>query len=380
MQNQQRVKKEESAHRDEMNLVEFPIGVLADRVPTDPETGLEIRELILQRTIFEDSQPTEQKWIVRGHIDYGGIPRGQDIDAFNALMTLWSRSDFQHRIISTGSIYSFLEMTGKSDGGLNYRRFHKSMDRLYGVMFEAYYALWNPGTQRRIPQWRFKLLSSDMPRSKEDQRPRGLVHISEEFYTLVKQGYLKITDMERYWRLPSVGARRMFQFLDKQRRRAFEEHKGKYTINGYLLLKKLGTLDYTLKHYSANKVRSLVETMLDALIADGYLLDYCWRKEGKSRAPIQLYVTYAPDEAEAKPSPLSEREAAAVDEIGRLLDEPTNRSYHAFIVRELGADRARRLASQVLAQAERQSRRTHKGKLFSYLARKERERSSRSAA
>jgi hypothetical protein len=75
---------------------------------------------------------------------------------------------------------------------------------------------------------------------------------------------------------------------------------------------------------------------------------------------------------------LSEREAAAVDEIGRLLDEPTNRSYHAFIVRELGPDRARRLAGEVMAQAERQPRRTHKGKLFSYLARKER--SSRSAA
>src|SRR5690349_2941716 len=381
MQNQQRVKKEEKPHRDEMNLIEFPIGLLADRVPIDPQTGQEIDKLILERTIFDDGQPREQKWIVVGHPNYGGLPRGYDLDVFNAIMTLWSRNDFQLRIISLGSIYSALKLAGKSDQGHNYQRFYRALDRLYGVMFEAYYAIYNPGTQKRIPRLRFKLLSSDTAKAlDEEQPPRGLVRISEEFYMLVKQGYVKVTDMERYWRLPTLYSRRMFQYLDKHRVHALREQKGKFTINGYLLAKKLGTLDHTLKQYNPNKVRSIVEAALDPMISDGYLLQYCWRKEGKSRAPIQLYVTYAPNETQAERVPLSEREAFAVDEIGRLLDEPTNRSYHAFIVRELGPDRARHLAGEVMAQAERQPRRTHKGKLFSYLARKERERSSRSAA
>jgi hypothetical protein len=197
----------------------------------------------------------------------------------------------------------------------------------------------------------------------------------------VQQGYLKITDMERYWRLPSTHARRLFQYLDKHRARALRELDGRFEIDGYLLAKKLGTLDQTLQAYRPARLRDSMAPALDALVADGYLLEYRWRKEGrgqgKGKAPVRLCVTYVPDEPDAQVSTLTETELAAVAEIGRLLEEPANSAYHAFAVRALGANAACRIARQVAAQAAGQAKPTHRGKLFSYLVGKERERSAR---
>jgi hypothetical protein len=84
-------------------------------------------------------------------------------------------------------------------------------------------------------------------KASDDETPRGFVRVTEEFYALIQKGFLKFTNIERYWRLPDTYARRLFQYLDKHRRRAFREGKGRHEINGYLLLKKLGTLDQTLQ-------------------------------------------------------------------------------------------------------------------------------------
>ena len=131
-----------------MNLIEFPIGIVSERVPVDPNTGQEAMELLMQRTITDGGMAREQKWVVRGHPAYGGLPRGFDLDVYNGIMTLWSRSDFKHRIISLGSTYHLLQVAGKSDAGLNYRRFYRAIARLYGVMYEAYYAVYHPVTDR----------------------------------------------------------------------------------------------------------------------------------------------------------------------------------------------------------------------------------------
>ena len=383
--NNERVRKKERPHRDEMNLIEFPIGIVSERVPLDPSTGKEAMELLMQRTITDGGVAREQKWVVVGHPKYGGLPRGFDLDVYNAIMTLWSRSDFKHRIVSLGSAYQLLQMAGKSDAGLNYRRFHRAIDRLYGVMYEAYYAIYHPVTKERIPRFRFKFIADDTLKDLDEaERPRGLLHISDAFYTLVQQGYLKVTDMERYWRLPNTHARRLFQYLDKHRARALRDEKGGFEINGYLLAKKLGTLDQTLQECRPARLRDNMTPALDALIADGYLLEYRWRKErrgqGGRQYPVRLSVVYAPDEPHAQVSTLTESEIAAVAEIGRLLEEPANSAYHAYAVRTLGAKVACQIARQVAFQAEDGAATTHRGKLFSYLVGKERGRSARRQA
>lgn len=360
----QLVKEEERPHRDEMNLIEFPIGVIADRVPLDPMTGKEQSEICFERNITESGIVKIQKWIVKGDRE---LPRGYDLDVFTALMTLLGHRDFQDRLISLGSAYRILRSSGKSDGGEQYQRFRKAIDRLYGVSFKTYNAIYDPAKKCRLAEYEFRFISSYRLKETDDPRaPRGFVRVSEEFHDLLKLGYLKLTDINRYWRLTGTYTRRLFQYLDKHRAWSLRDQSGRFEINGYLLAKKLGTLDQTLQSYRPAKLRDVMGPHLDALKADSYLADYRWKKEGKGRAPVCLEVTYTPNPSREQ-APLGEKEAEAIARLGRELGEPESRAYHERVVIELGATRALSILGEVLARAE-SNRQTHRGKLFTYLA------------
>jgi hypothetical protein len=116
--NNERVRKEDWLHREEMNLLEFPIGLLADRVPLNPKTGLEHNTISFERTIYEDGATRQQRWVVIGQHEYGGLPRGFDLDVFAALMTRWSKANFEGRLISLSSAYRvLLETLGRRPNG-----------------------------------------------------------------------------------------------------------------------------------------------------------------------------------------------------------------------------------------------------------------------
>jgi hypothetical protein len=342
-----RLVEEERTHRDEMNLIEFPIGIADRRVPIDQVTGLEVVEIRFDSFITDGGVRKEQHWVARGD---RGLPRGDDLDIFTAIMTEWSKSDFQNRLVSLGSTYSILKMTGKdATQTKSYRRFYKGIDRLYGLSIETNNAIWDWNAQQRLGKYKFRIFSSvGIREAADEQTPRGFVRVTEEFYALIQKGFLKFTNIERYWRLPDTYSRRLFQYLDKHRRRALREGKGKHEIGGYLLLKKLGTLDQTLKRYDPCKVRTLLTPRVEALVADGYLSDFRWKKGGQGRSPIFLEVTFTPDAPDA-PVPLKAEEAEAIDLIGKVLGEPENRAYHTRVVRDLGHKQARALLVDVEA-------------------------------
>jgi hypothetical protein len=129
MYNNKLVRKEERAHRDEMNLLEFPIGLVSDRVPIDPATGKEVTEIRFHRKIFDGAVTREQEWIVRGDPAFGGLPRGYDLDIFTAIMSEWSKTSFQHRLVSLGSTYRLLLSTGKRDRPEDYQRVELGVGR-----------------------------------------------------------------------------------------------------------------------------------------------------------------------------------------------------------------------------------------------------------
>jgi hypothetical protein len=367
MQVQERVKREERPHRDEMNLVEFPIGISDRRVPLDPTTGLEVVEIRFDTFITDGSVRKDQHWIARGD---RGLPRGYDLDVFTAIMTEWSKCDFQNRLISLGSTYSLLARTGKDTAQTrNYQRFYRAVDRLYGLSIETENAIWDWNAQKRLSEYKFRIFSSvAIRKSADEEMPRGFVRVTDEFYALIQKGFLKFTNIDRYWRLPDTYTRRLFQYLDKHRQRAFRNGKGRHEINGYVLLKKLGTLDQTLRSYRPARVRSILDERLEALKADGYLTSFRWRKEGQGASPVVLEVEYVPD-VPAAPVSLKAREAEIVDLIGQVLDEPENQAYHSRIVRELGSERAR----SILAEVETGNAR-NRAALFTHLVKNARRR------
>ncbi len=169
--------------------------------------------------------------MVTGDPNYGGLPRGYDLDVLTALLTLWSRGNFQSQLLSVGSAYHLLQLTGRDITTRNYRRFNQALDRLYGVGIQTQYAIYDPSERRRWASFKFRVLTSVRLRHNDpESMPRGYVRLDTDLQILLQRGYLKLTDMERYWRLPTPHSRRMFQYLDKHRARALRERDGRFVI------------------------------------------------------------------------------------------------------------------------------------------------------
>jgi hypothetical protein len=165
---------------------------------------------------------------------------------------------------------------------------------------------------------------------------RGYVRATEELRALVKNGYVKVTDTARYWRLPTTYTRQLFQYLDKHRYRAMRDNSGTFRINGYLLLRKIGTLQQTVEKYRPAKVRSLLGSHLEELVRDGYLAEFSWRRRGK--ANVELEVVFMSDpEKQGTPSDREERTARY---IAGELGEEESLLLHRSYVRRVGVETA----------------------------------------
>ena len=172
------VKEKGGQRYDEMNLIEFPTGILAERVPIDPETGREHTQLRFARPVEEGGEQKEQVWTVTGDPNYGGLPRGYDLDVLTALLTLWSKGNFQSQLLSVGSAYNLLKMTGRGVNSRDYKRFFQAIDRLFGASIQTRYAVYDPSERRRWPVFKFKVLNSVRLRSDDPESvPRGYVRL-----------------------------------------------------------------------------------------------------------------------------------------------------------------------------------------------------------
>ena len=104
--------------RDEMNLAEFPISVLADRAPKGVKT-----------LIFEAGQGT---LTVTGSDAYG-LPTALDADVIVALIQLTKlKNDFTHPTVNF-TRYELIRLLGWANEGKSYRRIDESLNRWVGV-------------------------------------------------------------------------------------------------------------------------------------------------------------------------------------------------------------------------------------------------------
>src|SRR5512135_2117124 len=104
--------------RDEMNICEFPITLVAKRVPPGCKT-----------LVFEDRHG---KLTVSGSDAYG-LPTATDSDVIVGLIQLTKlRNDFSCPAVEF-TRYELLRLVGWEDKGRNYRRLTESLRRWVGV-------------------------------------------------------------------------------------------------------------------------------------------------------------------------------------------------------------------------------------------------------
>jgi hypothetical protein len=199
--------------RDEMNIAEFPITLLADRAPRgqrrieyadrifDPGTGREIdRRLVI-------STPEEY-----------GLPTAIDDDVILALIQLTRRQNGFARPEVYFTRLQLIDLLGWPDKGRSYDRIASSLDR-WASTYLKYENAWWDNEGRRWTSGGFHIIDSyklSDGRGPGGRASRCRVVWGREFFKSCQAGYLKGLNYDLYIRLTSHPARRMYRFLDKR--------------------------------------------------------------------------------------------------------------------------------------------------------------------
>jgi len=198
---------------EELNIVEFPMAVLARHVPngqkvitfadsiSDRETGER-----LQRTLTISANAESD------------LPNWWDQDVLIALQTITNRKHGFSTPVVEFSMYEVLKLMGLADTGDNYLRLAKSLDNWQGVRFK--YSHFRKGDSWLHPKAFCLIQDYDLTRKRGtgQRRPEEpqVFTWSRLFFESVQSSQTKPFDADFYFGLKLPTTKRLFRFLDKR--------------------------------------------------------------------------------------------------------------------------------------------------------------------
>jgi hypothetical protein len=309
--------------RDEMNLAEFPITLLTDRVPKDQ------KEAVYQDEIFDERTAltlTRKLTISAGN---HGLTTAADDEVILSLIQLTKqKNNFTNRRVEFNR-HELVQMLGWSVGGASYDRILLSLKRWTSV-FLQYENAWR---DNRTKTWttagfhiidKYELTDNRMSGDQLDLLPSYIIW-GEDLFESFQAGYLKPLDYDLCMGLSNSTAKRMYRFLDKR-----FHHKPDWTFD----LKELSHEHIGLgRHYEgpAHLKRNLLPAIKE-LESLGFLEpltnDDRFPRDGKTWK-IRLISKSQASPANAPPAEVVEQDAPF------LVTELRNRKVSARIAAEL---------------------------------------------
>jgi hypothetical protein len=218
--------------KDELNLAEFPIAALTDRIP-DGQTTMVFEDRLEQR----DSLPIVRRLTIMGTHKHG-LPTSLDDEVLVGLIQLTKRrSNFTDARVQF-SRYELIELLGWPQSGQSYRRIEEALHRWVGVVLMYENAWWDNQARSWVDEqfhvldnvtlydrerWRTsaraaKSSKTDKSGSKTDKPPLPLSSFrwNEVIFRSFQSGNLKQLDLEFYLKLRLPTTKRMYRFLDKR--------------------------------------------------------------------------------------------------------------------------------------------------------------------
>jgi hypothetical protein len=234
-QNEENLPALESGWKDELNLAEFPIAALTDRVP-DGQLTLVFEDKLERR----DSPPIVRRLTIMGTPKHG-LPTSLDDEVLVGLIQLTKRrSNFTDPKV-TFSRYELIELLGWPQSGHSYRRIEESLHRWVGVVLMYENAWWDNNAkswvdenfhvldnvtlydrERRKPTKASKGAKTPPPKrsrkvgAEGDPQPLSSFKWNEVIFDSFQSGNLKQLDLDFYLSLHLPTTKRMFRFLDKR--------------------------------------------------------------------------------------------------------------------------------------------------------------------
>jgi hypothetical protein len=199
-----------SSHgRDEMNLAEFPITVLADRAPKGART-----------LIFR----VDQGQLTITGSDAYGLPTALDADVIVALIQITKlKNDFQKPMVNF-TRYELLRLLGWNNEGRSYRRLDESLKRWVGVTLH-YANCWWDNRSKTYGDATLHILESAIilegkgksdDNGKQASLPLSSFTWNKTFLDSCHADNLKYLDVGIYFSLEHSASKRLYRFLDKR--------------------------------------------------------------------------------------------------------------------------------------------------------------------
>lgn len=237
-QNEENATTADHGWKDELNLAEFPIAALTDRVPNG-QTTLVFEDKLERR----DHPPIVRRLTIMGTVKHG-LPTSTDDEVLVGLIQLTKRrSNFTNAKVPF-SRYELIELLGWPQSGASYRRIEEALNRWVGVVL-MYENAWWDNTAKSWVDENFHVLDNvtlyDRERRKRsggkpgkpgakpaaarrpkktgtegDPLPLSSFRWNEVIFESFQSGNLKQLDLEFYLRLRLPTTKRMFRFLDKR--------------------------------------------------------------------------------------------------------------------------------------------------------------------
>lgn len=204
--------------KDEMNLAEFPLSAISDRLDPSQKT------MVFEDKLWDKSRgATITRQLLITAADEYGLPTALDDEVILGLVQLTRLQGFAERRV-TFTRYQLIQILGWRDESRSYERIEKSLNRWIGVTL--YYQ--NAWRDREHASWvdeKFHLLDNvtlyDRDRMSRSGSAQATLPISsftwnEVVFRSFRAGNLKSLDFEFYKNLRSAVAKRLYRFLDKR--------------------------------------------------------------------------------------------------------------------------------------------------------------------
>ncbi|MBV8608868.1 MAG: replication initiator protein A [Singulisphaera sp.] len=302
--------------RDEMNLCEFPIATLTDRVPEGCKT-----------MVFEDRHG---RLTVSGSDAYG-LPAAPDSDVIVGLIQLTKlRNDFTNPTVEF-TRYELLKLLGWPDQTHFYRRLTESLRRWMGVTL-YYDGCWWDNKRKRRTSASFHILECVILPDKNDPTIESSFTWNKIFFKSCRDGNLKRLDVSTYFALKGAISKQLYRHLDK---RFYLRREWDLDLRE-LAHERVGMS----RKYAPWKIKQELQPALEELEEIGFLEPMTpaarYSKTGRGAWSIRL-VRKLPAPAEAQPA---EPEPTGLER--ELVERGVTGSVAADLVRDFPEDRIRR--------------------------------------
>lgn len=252
----------------EMNICEFPITALSERVPEGVKT------LKFHDEIFDDATKliVRRELTISGSDEYG-LPRAMDDDVIVGLIQL-TRA-FNHFTDSKVEFTRFelIQLLGLKDQGAYYRRIEESLKRWVGVTL-YYNSAWRDKGESKWQSGAFHIIESlhmgdDRHRGPRRVKGDGAIRRSHivwgrEIFKSFRDGYLKELDLDVYFhRIQRPVTRRIYRYLGKHFHR-----RARYTKDLHVFaFEKIGLS----RNYNTGEIKHLLDRSFRELEEIGFL-------------------------------------------------------------------------------------------------------------